>query len=1312
MMWGLGAALALIAAHQWVLTAVDQQRQRLDGMQLAVGQASRDAAGLLVLTQDFLLHRGSRARRQWQAVHQELKQALQAADVRPSPLVESEVSDDLADLLSVTAGLPPLFAALGEEVDAGASQAEPSARMDMLADHLLAEIRRISDGAFDLAGRLVDRRQQLRRDARLLSLLSNLALAGLLLALMAVVLRRVLRPMNRLEHAAGRMADGDLQARSGYYANDEFGRLSQRFDAMAQSLQDRQATLAAAQGDLQRANDRFELAVAAAGLGVWEWDVVTNTLLWDEHMYALYGRSRADGVQPYTLWLDSLHPEDRVDSEVALFDAVEGRRAFETSFRIVHPDGQVRQLRAVARVVRDGEGRALRMIGVNTDETDALRADSALRASESLLSRVGRLASVGAWRVDVPTARLHWAAQTFAIHEVAPDYEPSLTSALDFYAPESRPLISAAIERGIHAGEGWDLELRLITAKGRPIWVRAMGEVEFDAGGAPRQLVGAIQDITARRETDDKLRAASAAAEAASAAKSAFLANMSHEIRTPLNAIIGVGHLLSDTALDAEQRHLVGQAQLAGQSLLGIVNDVLDLAKIEAGEMALDTAVYEPAQMLHDLEVVYALQAQAKGLRCRFEAEPDLPPALFGDRARLLQMLTNLLSNAIKFTAHGEVGVRLGLDRTDPARCRLRATVHDTGIGIPEHLQQQLFVEFVQADVSTTRRFGGTGLGLSIVKRLAALMDGEVQLHSVAGVGSDIGFVVTQRLPAEHELAQQLEQRASTLEVAVVDDSSVDRQGLAALVRSLGWLATAHPSGTALLDDLQLRRSSGRAMPDVLLVDWHMPDMDGLQAVDELARRTGGADLPAILVVSISDRSEVLARAEATWVDHVLSKPVPLAVLYNAVRDSLARRAVPGVGGVPSAAGAADDPAALAGLRLLLVDDSDINLEVGRRLLERRGAQVQASNGGQAALELLRAAPRAFDAVLMDVQMPGIDGLEATRMIRRELGLHDLPIIALTAGALTEERRRAIDAGMNEFLTKPLAPTLLVRTLRRLIRPGGAAAGGPDAGGTALASGLALQAPQDPQARRPQVGTGPTTAAPQDAGCAPIALPDAHRPAPGWPQIAGIDTAAVSERLGQDLDLFRSLLAQLLDDAADVVQAADTTGPASVAERRGRLASRVHKLRGGASMLGVDSLQLVAGEVEEQLRRADGDPAKVLLPLAQEHARLARACQALLAVDSTPGDPADAEAGTGVAGGQELSAGTTRRPTDPTSAQLVALRELLTQRDLSAHAALQRLRPALAASLGPDATQRLVRAVERLDFEQALNELAALPTTP
>lgn len=1326
MLLNVALACGLVVGHQIVLQSLESQSERIDEVQLAVGQISRDAAGLLVLTQDFLLNDSSRARRQWHIVHGELSRTLHAIDGQATGL-----KDPIDDLVSITEGLPPLYAVLQSAIEAGVTEHD-NVRRQLLSDHLVAETRRISDGAFDLASVLIDLRTQQQHRLRLVTLVANVALVALITLLVILMLRRVLRPMLRLQKAAGLIEAGNLSARSSYTAPDEFGALSQSFDAMTSALEERQTALQTARHDLrtvldavpsmigywdrnlnnrvanrayhswfgldagtmpgrnmlellgpkrfesdrpyieaalrgesqtlerslpnpdghgmrhwlsqylpdrhgdevkgfylivhdvtalkegqtqlatalseneallaaiqqysifsemdsdgrfitvndrvckitgfsreellgntyaihqtkvgagdfnseiwpilingqawqgevggvakngdvywtyavmvpvlapdgstrkyvsirtditeqkrlalevQLSNERFELAAGAAGIGVWDYDIPAGTLVWDDQMYALYGRHRQGEVEPYALWSGSVHPEDRVSSEKALQDAIDGYADFEPQFRILRKDGEERHIKAMAKVVRDVDGQPLRMVGVNFDVTDRLKTDAALKANERLLVSVGRMALVGGWRVDLRTGHVHWSEQTRAIHELPLDIEPTLESAINFYAPESRPIVSGAVEHAVSTGQGWDLELRLITYTGREIWVRAMGEVEFESDGKPSQLVGAFQDITERRRLDDLLRAATAEAEAANAAKSAFLANMSHEIRTPLNAVIGLAHLLQRTPLSVEQSPYVQNILLSGKALLGIVNDVLDLSKIEAGEMRVERTLFSLRDISSSLQALFEQQARDKGLALTLSPQASLPDALWGDPTRLRQILVNLLGNAIKFTERGIVGLNIYAKASQEGHCRLRFEVRDSGVGISQEALSKLFAPFAQADASTTRRFGGTGLGLSICKHLAELMGGELGVQSVPGQGSCF------------------------------------------------WV-----------------------------------------------------DLP----FELGDAAQIEIRSEA--------------------RDSGPR---------------------LSDIRVLLVDDSDINLQVAGRLLELEGAQVQLARDGSEALRLVQQQAD-FDIVLMDVQMPVMDGLEATKRIRELPDRAGLPIVALTAGNTDSEHRRAREAGMQDVLPKPIDPELLVQGVRRLL-------------GQKPFGSTRTQQPND---------------------------------SVGWPQIEGIDIEDARQRLAGDVTLMRSMLNRLLAQCEECVAA-----PAVTYEQRQILAALTHKLKGSAATLGAKGVASLAGQIEVACKQEQVDEIAPLLTGVAEAARKIQASSvAWLSVTEEP-----------------QSTGPLSSPLD--HRRVAELVGALENANLSALELFETLGPSLLRLFGAEVFSQLKGYVTNLEFDKAV----------
>ena len=867
-----------------------------------------------------------------------------------------------------------------------------------------------------------------------------------------------------------------------------------------------------------------------------------------------------------------------------------------------------------------------------------------LAKAHGFLERAGRLAGVGAWRLELETSQLNWSDETCRIHEVPAGHCPTLDEAIGYYEPADRPVIQQAVAQCIAEGTPWDLELRMQTATGRCIWVRAVGEVEHEDPVSrlkPVRLIGAFQDITARRAAEQTLRDAKQAADSANAAKSSFLANMSHEIRTPLNAVIGVTHLLADSGLSADQQQLVSKAQMAGRSLLDIVNDVLDLAKIEAGDMALEALIFRPDELLAELQAVYEPQALVKSLSLAVRVEAEAMIWLLGDSTRLRQMLTNLIGNALKFTSAGSIKVQVGLAERGEQQVRLRASVRDTGIGIAPEAQARLFQPFAQADASTTRRFGGTGLGLSIVRRLAQLMGGEAGLNSSVGQGSEFWIEMPMALPSREETAAAA---SSNLEVAVVDDNADDRLALTAVARALGWRVTLMESGEDLLRQMEHRHQNAQPLPDAVLVDWQMPGMDGLQTLQALARALGPKRPFTALMISSSEHETVASTDHGHLTDQILAKPISASVLFNAVNSGMARHTGSTARVIESTRLDAALGRWLPGLRVLVADDNDINLEVAQRLLEREGAQVQTCRNGREAVDLLRQQPDHFDVVLMDVQMPVMDGLQATRCVRSELGLADLPIVALTAGALTQERNRAMAAGMSDFQSKPIEPQTLVRTLRRLVE---------DRRGEAL----------------------PLQAIEQRAA-------GAQAKSQAWPALAGIDVAAAADRLGGDWALFVSILRRLLADFADLMAPAQAEPDQA---GRAALLARVHKLRGSAGTLGAVEVHRLASEAEAALRTPPAPVQSLLKRMAQALADLREAAAPWLAREASP--QADSRLHRGAA---PLS-----------TAQRNRLAELLRQNDLAAVACIKELALALHASLGAVAAERLHAAAQALDFEQA-----------
>jgi PAS domain S-box-containing protein len=786
---------------------------------------------------------------------------------------------------------------------------------------LMDEFRALRDDTLGIELRSLDARR-VRVHAGMTNIVTMLLLGDVaVIVFLFVSARRAVQnlgaPIQALVQGMQSVSTGSLERRLSISRPDEIGAIAAAFNSMTHRLAVAQETethtranleisLAALkenEAQLRAVNERFAAAADSAGIGIWEFDVARGTLKWDEWMYRIYGVVPDSGVGAYAQWADRLHPEDRARCEAAIERTVRGEEEFSTEFRIVRGDGEIRHVRASSRASRGADGIAYRMIGVNIDMTDRKRASDDLAETSLLLRTVlESLTEVAIIAADPNLViTMFNAGAEHLLGYTSKEILGSLATPVIHDAGEVRAFaeeLSLQLGRRVAGAAVFTepmahrrpREWTYIRKDGRRVPVSLVVTAMRTNSGELLGYVGFAHDVTRQKHHEESLRRATSEAKRANGAKSLFLANMSHEIRTPMNAVIGLTYLLGKTALNPEQLEFVAQLSRASNLLLSVITDVLDLSKIEAGELLIADSAFSPRDLLEELGKVMAIQAQARGIHLELELADDLPVALSGDAARLNQILVNLVSNAIKFTERGSVRLSARQIAASAQAITLRFTVKDTGIGIDSEEQARLFKPFAQADESITRRYGGTGLGLSIIKRLVTLMGGTVDLTSTLGVGSEF------------------------------------------------------------------------------------------------------------------------------WVELEFRVAMPEAIVVQAPNPKLG--AGPG----------------LRGVSVLLVDDYDINLQVTRRILEQSGATVRLAGNGLEAFERLKAEPAAFDVVLMDVQMPILDGYEATRRIRTELRLTDLPVIALTAGALSSERGRAVTAGMDDFIIKPFDAHTLVSSVMRHAR--------------------------------------------------------------------------------------------------------------------------------------------------------------------------------------------------------------------------------------------------------------------------------------
>jgi signal transduction histidine kinase/DNA-binding response OmpR family regulator len=702
---------------------------------------------------------------------------------------------------------------------------------------------------------------------------------------------------------------------------------------------------------------------------------------------------------------------------------------------IITPDGQIQGAVLVAR-----------------DITAHKEREAALLQAHERLSHAQRAASAGVWDWDVATRQSVWSDELYALLGLSPGCAPA---SYDLWHPvvhaDDVAQASAEIQHAVDTCGALNHSYRIVLPSGEVRWIASFGNTLANEAGQATRMSGVSVDITQRKlaelaldeyrehledlvaERTNDLALAKEGAEAASRAKSAFLANMSHEIRTPMNAILGLTHLMTRDTRDALQRDRLGKIDSAAKHLLQVINDVLDLSKIEAGKLVLEHIEFSRDELLNRAFEMVSHTAADKGLELVLDTD-HLPDRMCGDPTHLAQALINLLANAVKFTDQGWVSLRGSLLATQGERLHIRFEVQDTGVGIPLAQQKALYEAFEQADASTTRRHGGTGLGLALTRHLATLMGGEVGVTSAPGQGSTFWFTAwVGRATEAGERAAPL--AVSGLRALLIDDLPEARHALSDSLRLMGLEVEAQANGPAALHTIETRMTAGKPF-DLMLIDWRMTPMDGIATLQAIRQTLSHGTPPAILVTA-HDEPGMWRQAREACFDAVLLKPITPASLHETLMRVLRKES----GMVPllsSGAGGVEQQLLNlhAGQRVLLAEDNPINQEVASELLSSVGLVVELAGNGHSAVQL--ALTRPYDLVLMDVQMPEMDGLSATRALRAQRG-RSLPIIAMTANAFGEDRAACLEAGMNDHVAKPVDPPLLYACLLKWLPLPGAA---------------------------------------------------------------------------------------------------------------------------------------------------------------------------------------------------------------------------------------------------------------------------------
>ncbi|WP_300461310.1 response regulator [Desulfobacula sp.] len=673
----------------------------------------------------------------------------------------------------------------------------------------------------------------------------------------------------------------------------------------------------------------------------------------------------------------------------------------------------------------------------------------------------------------------------------------------------------------------------------------------YDPEGRVVGYLFTAMDMTLQKQMEGDLIKSKEIAESANASKGNFLARMSHEIRTPMNGIIGMASLLKKTAIDPKQQHYLEKLIFSANTLLRLINDILDFSKIDAGKLQLEAVPFNFEDILGNIANVVGMQAEEKGVEFLFQIDSQIPYNLIGDPLRLGQVLMNLAGNAVKFTDQGEIVISVAIDERSKNELTLRFSIRDSGIGLTPEKMKHLFTEFGQADDSITRKYGGTGLGLAICKQLTELMNGKIWVESELGKGSQFIFTAKLRISEEtleHEPKPTIALQG--LRALVVDDNQAARDVLSSMLTSLKIHVDTAVDGKSAIGFLE--QAVRKKNPyDVVLLDWIMPGIDGIETARRIKANTSIPKVPAMLMVTANGREEAYVEANNVGINAFLLKPVYASVMYNTLLEILGIKTfseIKSVKGHPQI----KDLKKIQGSKILLVDDNSINQEVAREFLEDAGMVVTIASSG---LECIKALDHAsFDLVLMDIQMPEMDGIEATIRIRQNKQYQNLPIIAMTAHAMTGDRQKSLDAGMNEHITKPIDLAELYQTLKNWI---------PEKQSQAL--------PNYPQKA--------SNAAKEE----PLSLP----------YLAGIDQALALKTLDNKTSLFIKMLYDFKENFG--------SEPACIRELSAAgnwldIQHKAHTLVGIASYIGAAGLMETAKKMEDALENNRQGDAVALLP--------------------------------------------------------------------------------------------------------------------
>lgn len=921
-----------------------------------------------------------------------------------------------------------LCAMVTDDIDT--SYQSPSWPCDKLANHVVIQkpVEYESNGEIELIGNikvvfnaaLLQNQQQQLRNRFILSLV---AVIVLIITFSAYFANRVIigKPLARISESLQHYRKTGEREKVAVDNHDELGLFIRDYNAALDLQQQTEEAVKKSQHQLEAILDNSPMLVALK-------DIEGRYQLINRRFEALLDRPR-DTIIGATDF--QIFPEDKANAIIqADQDAInhKGAKKQEEALQIGR---DTRHLINFRFPLYDDNGSPYAVCSIATDITELHYATEKVKQSESRLENILKTASEGFWQMSSNYIIEH--VNDALLKMLRVEEEDIVNHSIFEFLDDANQALFKHFEqeRGAGGALEYEINLKLPDESLVPCLLHTSPLLDPERG-TEHGSFAMITDLTHHKDIELALLDAKQAADTANRAKSDFLANMSHEIRTPMNAIMGMAHLALETELSPKQQHFIDKINSAANSLLGIINDILDFSKIEAGKLDIENVEFSLEKNLEELANIVGLKAQEKGIELVFNVHHDVPLKLKGDPLRLNQILVNLANNAIKFTETGEVLISVSLLERCNKQAKLLFSVKDSGIGMTQSQVEKLFHSFTQADSSTTRKYGGTGLGLAICKRLVEKMGGNIQVTSEPGAGSEFTFAIELE-EIEDVILKEAEKRILTgTRILVVDDNASSRQILEELITSFGCEAYLAASGEEGIAEIVTSESQDKPF-DLVLMDWKMPGMDGLETIRHLKNDQQIHSVPAVVMVTAYSRQDIQEEAESLGLEGFLLKPITPSTLLDTLMQALSENVGQQIKDSVSRVSQLATSQSLRGARILVAEDNEINQEVVNELLTRAGVSVHVVNNGRLALQALYDAD--YDGVLMDIQMPEMDGYEATRAIREISALKDLPIIAMTANALARDRELCLQAGMNDHIPKPFQVNTFFNTLAQWVKP-------------------------------------------------------------------------------------------------------------------------------------------------------------------------------------------------------------------------------------------------------------------------------------